>query len=392
MPTKPFIILMTMLILIRSTNSINTYAGLDGHITSVTIYREYKALVGKIDSRKAEITVKSPNYNIKTTPLFDPQNVSVGEHLDYRIRAYTDSDYDFSWLLPEACISPDGTISDLNISNDGKEADFIFHADPLPIQLSEPDLIGFKNRYSCEWTPVPYADTYQVSLWKINQYGKREPVMVNEIASGTSMNIYEEVSKAPGSYIYSVKALPSKETMNYMTMSDASFLDYDKSLRIAAEEIGYFGGIWSHTSAGSRYLLKKEDRTYPDQSFLSGGFYRVEGYYYSMDSDGYILSGWQNHGNFYSYHDNSGRAVTGFQTIQDSQYYFDPYSSIMTTGWVSIDGDYYYMSSDGRVVHGWKKINNERYYFLEDGKAATGNIRGIDGKLFCFDKQGRLIK
>lgn len=76
----------------------------------------------------------------------------------------------------------------------------------------------------------------------------------------------------------------------------------------------------------------------------------------------------------YSYTDNSGTAVTGWQYIDGNWYCFDG-QGMMQTGWVSYNNDWYYLWSNGAMAtNSWVTTNNITYYVGSDGKMAHGVI------------------
>ena len=83
-----------------------------------------------------------------------------------------------------------------------------------------------------------------------------------------------------------------------------------------------------------------------------------------------------------------GAFVTGFQLIDDSQYYFSP-EGIMQTGFQLINDKKYYFSPEGVMQTGLQKINGHRYYFSPKGVMKTG-FKTIDGKRYYFGPKGAM--
>lgn len=79
---------------------------------------------------------------------------------------------------------------------------------------------------------------------------------------------------------------------------------------------------------------------------------------------------WEKGTNGYSYTDENGKSVTGWQTIGGSKYYF---------------------GSNGIMRKGLRKISGSTYYFGKDGKMRTGKVK-INGKVYDFGKDGKLKK
>lgn len=62
-------------------------------------------------------------------------------------------------------------------------------------------------------------------------------------------------------------------------------------------------------------------------------------------------------------------------------------------GWKRIGGKKYYIKANGEHKTGWFNYNNHRFYLnpKEDGAAVTG-IKRINGKTYCFNEKGRMLK
>ena len=87
-------------------------------------------------------------------------------------------------------------------------------------------------------------------------------------------------------------------------------------------------------------------------------------------------SGWvrMNDGSM-AYGDASGRAVVGPREIDGTLYCFNEQGK-MITGWAQLGEDWYYADNSGAAANtGWKQIKGSWYYFSRDGKMATGWIR-----------------
>lgn len=78
---------------------------------------------------------------------------------------------------------------------------------------------------------------------------------------------------------------------------------------------------------------------------------------------------------------------TGFSHIDGKTYYYRTGKAV--SGFQKIDQDYYYFNPKDytAVKSKWLTIRDNKYYFTEDGTAATTS-RKIDGKLYRFDIDG----
>lgn len=128
-------------------------------------------------------------------------------------------------------------------------------------------------------------------------------------------------------------------------------------------------------------------------------------YWYDNNID---RSGWSNRNGVFYYRDFHAKPVTGWQLIDDQQYYFGE-DNAMVTGWQIIDGqryyfrewgvlasgwekignDLYYLNKNGNPISGWQGIENSRFYFFPEGNAAIGWAE-LDGQHYFFDEAGAM--
>ena len=106
-----------------------------------------------------------------------------------------------------------------------------------------------------------------------------------------------------------------------------------------------------------------------------------------VNKAGLMKTGWVEIDGFWYYFDLTGKALTGFNMINDKTYYFrtgennvstGPAASAVT-GLVTIDGyKYYFSTSSDSSAEGsmyknnWKLVNNKWYHFGNDGKSNIG--------------------
>lgn len=85
-----------------------------------------------------------------------------------------------------------------------------------------------------------------------------------------------------------------------------------------------------------------------------------------------------------------GVKVTGWQTIKKKLYCFDKDGVMLKNKWKEQNDDRYYLGKNGAAVTGWQEIKKETYYFTSDAKMATGDIHV--GLVRCsFDEDGKLL-
>ncbi len=102
------------------------------------------------------------------------------------------------------------------------------------------------------------------------------------------------------------------------------------------------------------------------------------------------LSGWVTRdGKKYYYKD--GKPVTGMRKIDGAWYYFKS-GGAMKTGWLTIDEDRYYFDPEtGKRYRGMKKIGTGVYYFKSGGRMARGWLKVSGRKYFHNKKNGKRI-
>ena len=114
------------------------------------------------------------------------------------------------------------------------------------------------------------------------------------------------------------------------------------------------------------------------------------GYSYKSDDTGKKLTGWQTIGDGTYYFDKKGIALTGWKKIGDDTYYFNSAKKgKMLTGWSKIGSSKYYFGKDGKMRTGFVKLSGDTYYFGKNGKMRTGKLK-ISGKTYDFGTDGIL--
>lgn len=114
------------------------------------------------------------------------------------------------------------------------------------------------------------------------------------------------------------------------------------------------------------------------------------GYSYKSDDTGKKLTGWQTIGDGTYYFGSNGIARTGWKKIDGDTYYFNgAKKGKMLTGWATVGGSKYYFGSNGKMRTGFIKLSGNTYYFGTNGKMRTGKIK-INGKVYDFGTDGIL--
>ena len=88
------------------------------------------------------------------------------------------------------------------------------------------------------------------------------------------------------------------------------------------------------------------------------------------------------------YRDYYARPLTGWQTIEMKQYYFDETGSLYT-GWLDLDGKKYYLSDQGVLHTGWLEEDGNRFYFQPtDGGLITDSWLQLPEGTYLLDEAG----
>ncbi len=120
---------------------------------------------------------------------------------------------------------------------------------------------------------------------------------------------------------------------------------------------------------------------------LQKGLIGYNGDYYYSNSEGILQIGMiEVNGNYYYFDKNSNyKALSGWQTIDELKYYFDPVTKIRYQGIHQVEGkNYFFGVTKGKVMYGFINYNGDTYYTdPSTGELATG-VTIINGKPYFF--------
>ncbi len=111
---------------------------------------------------------------------------------------------------------------------------------------------------------------------------------------------------------------------------------------------------------------------------------------YLLGIDIFDRSGWDSSAGQIRYLDYRGDPITGWQTIEDNWYYFQPGTGYMATDWLSLDGQLHYFGGDGVLKTGWLHLSTGTYYVDPETKAAVTGWQELEGKGYYMDENGRM--
>ena len=149
------------------------------------------------------------------------------------------------------------------------------------------------------------------------------------------------------------------------------------------------GGHWVTENGGWRYVCAD------GVSFLTSGWFTINGSDYQFDSSGYMMTGFlQRVDGQWVYADASGALVGGW--VRDAAYggphwyYLDPVTKLMRTGWLFDRGSWYYLGDSGDMHTGWVKVDGIWYYLTPSGTMHTGWLN-LDGAWYYLGPDGGMF-
>jgi len=149
------------------------------------------------------------------------------------------------------------------------------------------------------------------------------------------------------------------------------------------------GGHWVTENGGWRYVCAD------GVSFLTSGWFTINGSDYQFDSSGYMMTGFLKRvDGQWVYADASGALVGGW--VRDAAYggphwyYLDPVTKLMRTGWLFDRGSWYYLGDSGDMHTGWVKVDGIWYYLTPSGVMHTGWLN-LDGAWYYLGPDGGMF-
>jgi len=198
-----------------------------------------------------------------------------------------------------------------------------------------------------------------------------------------------------------------------------------------AEKGGYFGDVYAEFYDSYTLINETKNGWFNEDGgfayYVDGNKYygikEVDGYYYDFGENGINVGQTKYTGLFYDdevsayRYCNAGVLTSGWQSINNAWYYFDPATKAAVSGDVTVDGVPFEFAEDGRLLHGtwvdmaagrryyfgpsyyetkWQQIDGEWYYFQNGycliGYYKVGAIDNASKKTwFEFDETGKLI-
>lgn len=146
---------------------------------------------------------------------------------------------------------------------------------------------------------------------------------------------------------------------------------------------------WAQTIGGALYYFSGDYQMY------TGGWitWKADGTKSYFASNGKALTGWQKiSGSTYYFNPSNARAVKWQQKIGNYWYYFNGKCQ-MHTGWLTWNADKSksYFDASGRAVTGWQKLGGSTYYFDPSTARSVKWARTIDGADYYFNGNGQMV-
>ena len=138
------------------------------------------------------------------------------------------------------------------------------------------------------------------------------------------------------------------------------------------------------TLDGKRYYLDPGSRT-----CCKNGFFRIHEDIYYFKEDGSTGSGLTKISGRLFALDENGKRLTGLQTFDGANYYFDPESGCAVTGKAVTPGGTIRLGQDGKQMFGWYQIGEDYYYTDPVTGFVLPGLQVIEGRNFWFEDDGR---
>ena len=154
----------------------------------------------------------------------------------------------------------------------------------------------------------------------------------------------------------------------------------------------YIGSSWYYFE--NNIMVKNSEWYVPAKNGFAGGLY------YFDENGHYLTNNWRKVSmNTTYYFGSDGRAVSGWQRIAKSWYYFNPTSYVMASDGLTFvptdnntkEGTYFFDQNGHYLINAWKEdTQGNNYFFGADGRAVNG-VQTIGDVIYCFNNH-QLVK
>ena len=360
--------------------SISSFAA-GNNISYVRLESTYEPLEGEVDLSAYQITSYSSEYDLAFTADIEPADYKIGDRLNITATLTAKSGKSFDGIKIASCKLDEKKAVDMQIEDGGSKLVLKFNLEPLSYKLLAPANLRLTKDGLASWDNVENADTYNVVLKKINDYGQADYIKEIDVKTN-EIDFRSDMYSSANDYIFSVAAKNVK--FDYIKISDYSELPYENSILLSDDDIGLTSVYWN-----------KDDGTCSSGGeVLKDKIQKINGITYSFDANGQLIRGWDKRSDGWYYFDpESGGMVFGLTDIEGKTYYFDPDSGKMAAGIVYIGGvAYAFNESSGYRERGFARIGSDWYYANEDGSLNYEQLIDGNGRAYLFTSDGRLVK
>lgn len=173
------------------------------------------------------------------------------------------------------------------------------------------------------------------------------------------------------------------------------YINSDGTLRTGWVRLGSWTMYFDRSTGAAHTGISEADGSY--YLFNGSGILQegsgipvIDGSKYWMNSDSSLNSGWLDMGSIKMYFDPATfRAAKGVTVVDGKKYAFDANGCLLTgSGTPVINGKKYCFNPDGTVNTGWYTLGNWTFYFDPQTGAAAVGVVTIDGEQYFFNASG----
>lgn len=173
------------------------------------------------------------------------------------------------------------------------------------------------------------------------------------------------------------------------------YINSDGTLRTGWVRLGSWTMYFDRSTGAAHTGISEADGSY--YLFNGSGILQegsgipvIDGSKYWMNSDSSLNSGWLDMGAIKMYFDPATfRAAKGVTVVDGKKYAFDANGCLLTgSGTPVINGKKYCFNPDGTVNTGWYTLGNWTFYFDPQTGAAAVGVVTIDGEQYFFNASG----
>lgn len=301
--------------------------------------------------------------------------MTVGEEPRMKLRlAIEDTNYAFRGTYSSGNVSvKGGTFMSAKKDSQGR-LEITVRLDGIKGAYNPPLDAGWKESgYGrAEWTIDEKNQSMTSGYYDVYLYRGSAVVKKLEAYQGTSYNFYPYMTKK-GTYSYKVRTVPFTDAQKKYGQksvwldSDEVYIDESH----VSDGTGQVDGNGVSTGVTGQVGWVQADGTwyyrYPDGSYQTDSWLKLNNKWYLFDKDGRMLTGWQTKDGLGYFLLESGEMFTGWIKGGDNWYYLnsiaDGVEGAMHTGWLQNNGRTYYLGQNGAMLEGWNEVDGNWHYF-----------------------------